>query len=88
MREPCLRKQEDRVLAVHVAAVFTRSRRTYESRRIAVELRDQGMPVGRRRTMLLHSDRGSIYGDEEYIQWLAALGYISPEAFEAAARVG
>jgi len=27
-----------------------------------------------RRTMLLHSDRGSIYGGEEYIQRLAALG--------------
>jgi len=27
-----------------------------------------------RRTMLLHSDRGSIYGEEEYIQRLAARG--------------
>ena len=27
-----------------------------------------------RRTMLLHSDRGSIYGEEEYIQRIAALG--------------
>jgi len=78
VREPCLRKQDDRVLAVHVAAVFARSRRTYGSPRIAVELRgrglDQGLPVGRRRTMLLHSDRGSIYGEAEYIQRLAALG--------------
>ncbi len=54
----CLRKQDDRVLAVHVVAAFARSRRTYGSPRIAVELQDQGLPIGRRRIARIMRETG------------------------------
>jgi len=46
------------VFAVHVVAAFARSRRTYGSPRIAVELQDQGLPVGRRRTARIMRETG------------------------------
>jgi len=45
--------KEDAALAVHVKAVHRRSRGTYGSPRITAELRDQGLPVGRRRVARL-----------------------------------
>lgn len=49
MREECDRRRTDRVLAVHVAAAFERSRRTYGSPRIQAELREEGVRIGRAR---------------------------------------
>ena len=49
VREECDRRREDRVLAVHVAAAFERSRRTYGSPRIQAELREGGLRIGRGR---------------------------------------
>jgi putative transposase len=49
VRDKCDRRREDRVLAVHVAAAFERSGRTYESPRIRIDLQEDGMRVGRSR---------------------------------------
>jgi hypothetical protein len=49
VREECDRRREDRVIAVHVAAAFERSRRTYGSPRIHVDLQADGLRVGRSR---------------------------------------
>lgn len=50
----------DRRLAVDIAAVFTRSRRTYGSPRIVAELRATGTAVGRRRVRRLMRENGLI----------------------------
>jgi len=47
LREECDRIREDRVLSVHVAAAFERSRRTYGSPLIQAELREDGLRIGR-----------------------------------------
>ncbi len=58
---PCARTAtEDRVLAVHVAAAFERSRRTYGSPRIQVDLQEDGMRVGRSRIARLMREIGLI----------------------------
>lgn len=49
VRENCDRVREDRVLTVHIAAAFERSRRTCGSPRIHVDLQEDGMRVGRSR---------------------------------------
>ncbi len=58
VRVACARKREDRVLAVHIAAAFARSRRTYGSPRMRKELRDEGRRVGRRRTARIMRENG------------------------------
>ena len=45
--------KEDAALAVHIKAIHRRSRGTYGSPRITAELREQGLPVGRRRVARL-----------------------------------
>ncbi len=55
VRKPCTRACEDRVLAAQITAVFTRSRQTYGSPRVLMELREQNLSsfdkcIGRRRT--------------------------------------
>lgn len=57
-RLACARKREDRVLAVHIAAAFARSRRTYGSPRMLKELREDGHRVGRRRTARIMRENG------------------------------
>ena len=57
------------MLAVHVAAVFARNRRTYGSPRIAVELRDQGLPVGRRRTARIMRETGIFARKKKSWRW-------------------
>ena len=51
-------QREDMVLLAHVRAAFTLSNGTYGSSRMMHELRDQGLPVGRRRTARLMRDNG------------------------------
>ena len=48
-RAPSARKTEDRLLAVEIAAAFVRSRKTYGSPRIRVELSSRGTHAGRHR---------------------------------------
>ena len=48
-RVPCARKVEDQRLAVEITAVFMRSRKTYGSPRIYVDLASRGICVGRNR---------------------------------------
>ena len=60
VREECDRRREDRVLAVHVAAAFERSRRTYGSPRIRIDLQEDGMRVGRSRIARLMRENGLI----------------------------
>ena len=48
-RVPCARKVEDQRLAVEITAVFMRSRKTYGSPRIYVDLASGGICVGRNR---------------------------------------
>ncbi len=58
VRKECERLREDRVLAVHVAAAFERSRRTYGSPRIQADLRDDGVRIGRSRTARIMRENG------------------------------
>ena len=58
VREECDRRREDRVLAVHVAAAFERSRRTYGSPRIHVDLQALGLRVGRSRIARIMRESG------------------------------
>lgn len=48
-RAPCARKVEDQRLAVEITAVFMRSRKTYGSPRIYVDLASRGTHAGRNR---------------------------------------
>jgi transposase InsO family protein len=57
VREECERMRQDRVLAVHVAAAFERSRRTYGSPRIQTELREEGVRIGRARIARIMRER-------------------------------
>lgn len=57
-RKECERAKENRVLAVHVAAAFERSRRTYGSPRIQADLRDDGVRIGRSRTARIVRENG------------------------------
>jgi transposase InsO family protein len=49
LREDCDRAREDRVLAVHIVALFENSRWTYGSPRFRIDLQEDGMRVGRSR---------------------------------------
>ncbi len=49
-RPACRRQREDMVLLAHVRSAFALSNGTYGSPRMARELRDSGLSVGRRRT--------------------------------------
>ena len=60
VREECDRRREDRVLAVHVAAAFERSRRTYGSPRIQAELREGGLRIGRGRAARIMREIGLV----------------------------
>ena len=60
VRKECHRRREDRILAAHVAAAFERSRRTYGSPRIRIELQEDGMRVGRSRIARLMRESGLI----------------------------
>ena len=57
-RPPSRRQREDLVLLAHVRSAFALSNGTYGSPRMACELRDQGLAVGRRRTARLMRDNG------------------------------
>jgi putative transposase len=54
------RWREDRVIAVHVAAAFERSRRTHGSPRIQVDLQEDSMRVGRSRIARLMRESGLV----------------------------
>jgi len=58
VREECDRRREDRVLAVHVAAAFERSRRTYGNPRIHVDLQAEGLRVARTRIARIMRESG------------------------------
>jgi len=60
VREECDRRREDRVLAVKVGAAFERSRRTYGSPRIRIDLQEGGMRVGRSLIARLMRENGLI----------------------------
>jgi putative transposase len=60
VREECDRVREDRGLTVHVAAAFERSRRTYGSPRIRVDLQEDGIRVWRSRIARLTREYGLI----------------------------
>lgn len=60
VREECDRVREDRVLAVHVAAAFERSRRTYGSPRIQADLREDGLRIGRGRAARIMREIGLV----------------------------
>jgi putative transposase len=60
VREDCDRVREDRLLAVHVAAAFERSRRTYGSLPIQVDLQEDDMRVERSRIARLIRENGLI----------------------------
>lgn len=59
-RKECVRRRDDRVVAVHVAAAFERSRRTYGSPRIRIDLREEGLRVGRARIARLMRENGLV----------------------------
>ena len=60
VRGECDRVRQDRVLSVHVAAAFERSRRTYGSPRIQAELRDEGLRIGRGRAARIMREHGLV----------------------------
>jgi putative transposase len=57
-RPPSRRQHEDMVLLAHVRSAFAVSNGTYGSPRMTRGLRDQGLPVGRRRTARLMRENG------------------------------
>jgi len=57
-REPTARGREDEVLKVKIAAIHKRSRGTYGSPRIQVELGEEGHRVGRKRVARLMTEQG------------------------------
>jgi transposase InsO family protein len=57
-RPACRRQREDLVLLAHVRAAFALSNETYGSPRMTHELRDQGVPAGRRRVARLMRENG------------------------------
>ena len=57
-RPACRRQREDMVLLAHVRSAFALSNGTYGSPRMTRELRDNGLPVGRRRTARLMRENG------------------------------
>jgi putative transposase len=59
------RVRQDRVLSVHVAAAFERSRRTYGSPRIQAKLRDEGLCVGRGRAARIMRENGLVARSKE-----------------------
>jgi len=60
VRGECDRVRQDRVLSVHVAAAFERSRRTYGSPRIQAELREEGLRIGRGRAARIMRENGLV----------------------------
>ncbi len=62
VRRECDRVRQDRMLSVHVAAAFERSRRTYGSPRIQAELRDEGLRIGRGRAARIMRESGLVAG--------------------------
>ena len=52
------RQCEDLVLLAHIRSAFTRSHATYGSPRMSRELKDEGLPVGRHRTVRLMGENG------------------------------
>ena len=57
-RPACRRQRDDMVLLAHVRSAFALSNGTYGSPRMAQELRDNGLAVGRRRTARLMRENG------------------------------
>ena len=57
-RSPSARKKADAQLATKIAAVHKKSRETYGSPRIHVELRERGTRVGRKRVARLMQEKG------------------------------
>ena len=57
-RPACRRQHEDMVVLAHVRSAFALSRGIYGSPRMTRELRDNGLPVGRRRTARLMRENG------------------------------
>ena len=57
-RPACRRQRDDMVLLAHVRSAFALSSGTYGSPRMVHELRDKGLPVGRRRVARLMRENG------------------------------
>lgn len=57
-RKPSKRKFEDAHLSVKVREAFVRSRKSYGSPRVTVELKDQGLTVGRHRVARIMRSEG------------------------------
>lgn len=56
--KPSLRQRTDMVLLAHIRAQFTTSHETYESPRMTVELKEDGVCVGRHRVARIMHDNG------------------------------
>jgi transposase InsO family protein len=59
-RPACHRQRQDMVLLAHMRSAFALSNGTYGSPRMTRELRDDGHPVGRRRTARLMRENGLV----------------------------
>ena len=57
-RPACRRQRTDMVLLAHVRSAFAVSNGTYGSPRMVHELRDNGLPIGRRRVARLMRENG------------------------------
>jgi len=57
-RKPCLRQLDDMVLLAHIRSQFELCNETYGSPRMHVELREEGLSVGRHRVARLMRDNG------------------------------
>ncbi|WP_429925424.1 IS3 family transposase (plasmid) [Agrobacterium vitis] len=58
IRKPSLRQRTDMVLLAHIRAQFTTSHETYGSPRMTVELKEDGVCVGRHRVARIMHDNG------------------------------
>jgi putative transposase len=57
-REPSRRQLDDMILLAHIRAQFSMSNETYGAPRMHVELKEDGLPVGRHRIARLMRDNG------------------------------
>lgn len=57
-REPSRRQLDDMVYLAHIRSLFSQSNGTYGSPRMHVDLREEGLPIGRHRTARLMRENG------------------------------
>lgn len=57
-QEPSMRQQENEILLDHIEAVYEHSRGTYGSPRVAIELKERGIPCGKNRVVRIMRENG------------------------------